>query len=219
MPSEIVTVEHLNIEVTFTLGPARPAEIAVVYDGTKAPVELFSHLAAVGFPGLVPQPPPPEAIDWSHSTGSPDEAPQVRPYRAASSTQYSGPIDQHNRAVDAAHLIVERLVAAGTHVEAPPPKPLRGPTPPSGPRVDVEIVADAGHAARLRTALEGYGVIVEDGPTVWTAKIRYRGVASETQHRAVRFVVATSPEGERSLMRALSTQPVRSVTTLEAKSA
>ncbi len=117
MTAEIFTIESTTC--TIVTGLTGPPEVTVSYEGTAAPLTIFMHLAALGFEGLAPQPPPVDAIDWTTPDPVRGTTHTVRPYPAVSVGRYEGPTPDRDRAVDAARLIFERL----TRSTLPPPPP------------------------------------------------------------------------------------------------
>ncbi|HEY6533015.1 MAG TPA: hypothetical protein VIY72_11960 [Acidimicrobiales bacterium] len=226
VPIETFELSALSSTVRLIIGPSRPPAVEVDYQGTEPPVGLFSHLAVVGFGGLVPQPPPAAAIQWTSADGAPLAAPVILPFRASTQGTLEGRPEDRGRAVDAARFILEQLSRTGVtgHVAAhstsrPATAPVGGPdrtaqTPgsASGGQFELEIVADRGAAEDVRFLLGSHARVTQELPTTWTSTIRYRGSESEEHHRAVRFRVAVTPGNAEALVAGLARQGVRSVT-------
>ena len=109
MTSEIFNLDSATTTCTIVTGLTGPPEVTVSYDGVTPPLPIFMHLAALGFAGLTPQPPPVDAIDWATPDSTRGTTHTVRSYLAVSVGRYDGPTRDRDRAVDAVRLIFERL--------------------------------------------------------------------------------------------------------------
>ncbi len=99
--------------VTLETGPARPPTVAVDYEGTEPPLELFSCLTLLGFDGLVPQPPPSGAIAWGGQGGGPASTPTILPFRATARAVLGAGTEEVGRALDATTFVLGRLAPDG----------------------------------------------------------------------------------------------------------
>jgi hypothetical protein len=142
VPSETFTLTALGVTTTLHADLTGAPEVEVGYDGCSPPLELFGHLRVLGFVGLVPQPPPSAAIDWSR----PDPAGvatgfSVRPYAATSRGRLDVDRDDRGRAIDATRFVLQRLATPATS---------RGAEDPSIPAPD--DTRRAGRAAAIGDA-------------------------------------------------------------------
>jgi hypothetical protein len=235
---ETYVLRDLQATATIHTGAARPTVLEVAYQGTEPPLELFSALEMVGVTGLVPQPPPSNAIDW----GAGGSTPTIRPYPAVASVVLA----DSGRVLDAARLIVERLAtteepavaatssnltalplrarpepgAEASPSASLPPPPLTASTTSSAPLPPpavvsegrgVTVVVDVEAAADIRTLLGRHGQVLDEEPTTWTAKVAYRGQTSETHHRAVRLRGCVPADGQDEFLAELSRHRLRAL--------
>ncbi|MCD9622928.1 hypothetical protein [Rhabdothermincola salaria] len=245
MPSSTFTLTSLGAALTLHVEGTAPPEVEISYDGCAPPLELLGHLRALGFVGLVPQPPPSTAIDWTR----PDHDGAVtgftlRPYAAMSRGRLDVARDLRTRALDATRYLLERMAAASAPAPAGPPSstpdddtshPAPGdiaamsqpgpssPAPLSPPgtlgdagRQLIEVTVAAEHAAAARPVLAAIGELVGEAPTSWTTTAVYRGQRMETRHLGTGLVVEIAAADRADLLSALGAVPVHSVRELSA---
>jgi hypothetical protein len=98
--------------VNLVIGHSTVPEVEVLYAGTQPPMALFGHLGALGFVGLVPTPPPAEAIDWQTPDPASGRAFSVRPFAGRAVGRLEAHAAERDRALDATRYVLGRLAGA-----------------------------------------------------------------------------------------------------------
>jgi hypothetical protein len=98
--------------VNLLLGHATVPEVEVLYAGTQPPMALFGHLGALGFNGLVPTPPPADAIDWQTPDPASGRAFSVRPFAGRAVGRLDVHAAERERALDATRYVLGRLAGS-----------------------------------------------------------------------------------------------------------
>jgi hypothetical protein len=115
VPSEPFVIGNATVNLVTT--PTAAPEVEVLYSGTQPPMALFGHLGAMGFVGLVPVPPPADAIDWQTPDPTSGRAFSVRPFPGRALGRLDATTTQRDRALDATRYLLGRLAGS----DAPPP--------------------------------------------------------------------------------------------------
>lgn len=175
--------------------------VELEHDGASPPLALFAELRAAGWTGLVPTPPPADAIDWSRPDATAGTRYTVRPHRAVVLATIEGPSAQRAAALAAAHAAVARLAR---------PEP-GGRSSTGGAELVVEVVCTAGNAPAVLRAAGHLGAIIGDRTETEQVTVTWRGNAASRSQEVRRVLLSVRGASFEDVQRRLVGTGVRSL--------